>query len=169
MENETLKDAEAKVSAAKEALILANSELDAARIAAIAAVDVNDLAACLALKEALKDAAMQSRLTGKVGRHHLPFIFEGKIFALPSAAWKVKTAVAYIATRIRYNLSANGVHAWVDFVAATKSWEKNEAVKYGNPSLNYPEMPIERTRSDFEWNQSQRAWILKAESEVQHG
>ncbi len=159
----SIQAAEAKVSAAKAALIHAESELKAARIAAVESVDLNDFPACWALHEALNDDRSKAALTRRVGRHRFPIDTQGKIYAIKE---NYKPMSAYVVDGISYNLYGGGVSCWVKFAPVTKSWERNETSKYGLPSRMIADLPIERSKSDFEWSAKDRAWVLNAETEV---
>ena len=159
----SIQDAEAKVSAAKSALKLAEDDLKAARLAAVESVDLNDFAACLALHEALNDDRSKAALTRRVGRHRFPIDTQGKIYAIKE---NYKPMSAYVVTDISYNLYEGGVSCWVKFAPVTKSWERNEATKWSLPALRIADMPIERSKSDFEWSAKDRAWVLRSETEV---
>ena len=162
----SIQDAEAKVSAAKSALSHAESELKAARIAAIESVDLNDFPACWALHEALNDDSLRAQLRRRLGRHLIPIETEGKVYAVKES---YKPTVACIVTGISYNMNESGVYAWVKLKPATKSWDQNEAIKWGCPSFKHTDMPIERSKSDFEWSAKDRAWVLRTETEVNNG
>ena len=160
---EKLANAEAKVFDANEQLNAARKELKAVQMAAAKAADVNDFAACWRLYQLLKDTDAKISLQNRVGQHHLPWVFKGKIYAIKKAVRM--HLVASVADTISYNLKPDGVNAWVKFAPCTKSWTANETGKYILPSHNYHEMPIERTQDDFVWSPVDRAYILKPETE----
>lgn len=162
----SIQDAEAKVSVAKSALSHAESELKAARIAAVESIDLNDFPACWTLHEALNDDNQRALLRKRLGKYLIPIETEGKIYAVKEA---YKPEVACIATSTSYNMNESGVHAWVKFTPVTKSWERNETHKWGLPSFRSTDLPIERSKSDFEWSAKDRAWVLRTETEVNNG
>jgi len=168
-ENTTLKaiaDAVANVKAAEAAVKQADKALRDVRIAAVDAADLSDFAGCWALYSALNDREANERLLRRLGNHLFPLNLEDKIYAIKE---NHKPLSAYVAGGVSYYISKDGMTCWVKFHPATKSWERNETIKYGLTNFKTTELPVERKKSDFEWDAKDRAWVLRAGLEVNNG